>query len=101
MLVDGERGEDPASLGDDRDTAPRHLVRSEPVDPLAVERDRAFARTDQRGKRIAKRRLAHAVPADDGERRLAGLERDALQDVGVAVADMEVADRQHQCNPPR
>ena len=46
----------------------------------------------QAGNRVAQRRLAHAVAADDGEHARIKRQRDALQRMRVAIVDVEADD---------
>src|SRR5215469_14666175 len=98
-LLDAERRPDAPALRHVRDAAPRDPVRREAADLLAAQLD-AAARRDQPGDRVAQRRLAHAVAADDREHAALEHEVDALQHMRVAVVDVEMPDLQHRRTGP-
>ena len=56
----------------------------------------AAARRHQPGDRVAQRRLAHAVAADDAEHAALEREAHALQRMGAAVVDVEALDHQRR-----
>jgi hypothetical protein len=94
VLVDGETAEDLAVLGDVADTTP-----DDPRRRLAL--DLPVAEVDPSGPgrepddRLESRRLAHAVASEQGgDTRRGDVERNPLQDMRTAVADVEVADRE-------
>ena len=60
----------------------------------AVEQYRARSRAHQADDRIAERRLAHAVAADDGKNAALEPERNALQRMRLAVIDLEILNLQ-------
>ena len=98
VLVDRERLEQPPALGHVADARARRPCRTaRPTSSVALEADRAArGRRAHLHDRVAERRLAHAVAADDRDGLAAHLEAQALQDVGAAVEDVEVADRQQR-----
>ena len=68
-------------------------MRSEPGDVLAGEADAPAPRADDAHDREQRRGLARAVPADQRDHlALAHRERDALQDVRLAVVGVEILD---------
>ena len=97
MLVDGERAPQPSPLRHVADAEPGDLRRLQRQQVLAAHADRTTGRAHQPHDRLAERRLAHAVAADDGKH--AGVERqvDALQRVRAAVIDVEASDLEDRC----
>ncbi len=93
VLVDRQRREDVAILGDVPDAAPHDLVGRHLADVVARELDRAPA-VDEPHQRAQRRRLADAVPAEQrGHSALGDVERDPLQHVRLAEVDVQVARR--------
>ena len=91
VLGDGEAGEDVAILGDVADAQSDDPIRRLPHELLVAEPDGAV-RADEAEDRAERRRLADAVAAE--QRRdpaLGNVERDALQHVGLAEVDVQVA----------
>src|SRR5260370_1008045 len=93
ILGHAQVGQDPPLLGHIGDAGARHLVGGQLRELAAVEGDGAAARGDQPHDALERRRLARAVPADE-RHDLTGAdrERDALQDVRVAVLRVETLD---------
>ena len=93
VLVGRQRLEEPAALRHVADPPVRDLVRGEADELLALERDRAGdVGRRHADDRVAERRLAHAVAADDRQRLRADLEVDVLEDVRLAVVGVDAAD---------
>src|SRR6185312_6783853 len=80
----------------------RHIADAEPVNFMrrqrgnlaAIDADRAGAGALQAGDGVAKRRLAHAVAADDRQDTAFERQRDALEGMAFAVIDLQVVDAQ-------
>src|SRR5213594_2649046 len=99
VFLDVEAGEDAALLRAERDAEPRDVI-GRPADQLlAVEGDRAAPPADDAHHRLQRRRLARAVAAEQ-RHDLTGVhvEADAVQDVGLAVPRVQVADGEQR--PP-
>jgi hypothetical protein len=96
VLLDRQRGEDLAVLGDVADAGVGDLVGAQPGDALPLEQDLADG-LDQPHDGLARGGAAHAVPAEQAHD-LTGphLEVHALQDVALAVEGVEVAHGEHQ-----
>ena len=91
VLVHRKAAPDAASLRDVSDAEARDVVRVERGDVAAGERDRAALRPLQPDDRVAERRLAHAVAADDRQDAAVEGQVDALDGVRLAVIDVQPA----------
>ena len=89
-----EQAEDAAVLRHVADAEPRQLVRRQAGDGVAVEQHRAVARLHQAHDGLERRAFADAVAAEQADH-LAGAdgERDAVQDVALAVIGVHVLDQ--------
>ena len=97
VLRHGERAEDAAALRAMGDAEPHDARRRQPVDPLAVEADRAGARPDQPGNGAQHRALAGAVGAEQRHHLARGdVEADALDRGDRAVVHAELLDRENR-----
>src|SRR5262249_13728917 len=93
VLVDGERGEKLAALGDPRDAHLVDPVRRQPLDPSSQELDRPRARLDEPEDCLDGAALAGAIGAEDGaDLALGNLEVDPLDSADGAVGDLEPRD---------
>ena len=90
----GEQAEDAAVFRHIADAEAGELVRRQPGDGIAVEHHRAVARPHQAHDGLQRRALADAVAAEEADH-LAGadLERDAVQDMALAVIGVHVLDQ--------
>ena len=93
VLHHREQAEDAAVLRHVADAEPRQAMRRQAGDGGAVEENAALARLHQAHDRLQGRALADAVAAEQADH-LAGpdLERDAVQDVALAVIGVQVLD---------
>jgi hypothetical protein len=96
VLVDRERREQPPPLRD----VP-HAGRGDDVRRLATHlgtghSDRPVCLVAEAHDRVAERRLAHAVAADDGQHAMIEGERHALQHVGAPEMDVELLDLENR-----
>ncbi len=90
-LVDRQARPQPAPLRHIADAGARDLVRLAPENVLALEAHRRpSARAITPDDRVAQRRLAHAVAADDRQHAALQRQRHALQRVRLAVIDLQV-----------
>src|SRR5262249_43246403 len=112
VLLDGETGDDPPIFGNQRNAAASRLECAQRGDRAPFENDVAAAqpRSSCPGHRPQGGGLAGAVAAEQGEDlSSAHFERDALQDVALAVVGVQVAAAQerrsvrgaHSVAPPR
>ena len=100
VLVDGERREEPAPLRHVADAELRDLVRRLADELAALVADRAGdARRRHADDRVAERRLAHAVAADDRRRAAGDLERDVLERLRAPVERVDALDREQRRQP--
>ena len=87
VLGDRQLREDAAALGDVAEPAQRPVVRLEPGDVLVGERDMAAAGGQEAHDGLQKRRLAHAVVAEDADDLvIPDGQIDAVQDGNAPVA---------------
>ncbi len=93
-LVDAQRRPDAPPLRNVGDAAFRDLV-GRSAENFFAEQLHAAGRAHQAGDRVAQRRLAHAVAADDAEHAVFDHQTHALQRVGAAVIDVQALDREH------
>jgi len=92
VLVDGEPAEHVAVLGYVADASADQPEGLAAPDVVALQGDSALPRRESE-KRLEGGGLADAVPSEQGGDPSGGyIERDALEDVGPAVADVEVLD---------
>jgi len=103
VLLHRQVGKDLAALGHQRQAHARDAVGRQPVDALAEESDGTCRRRRQAHDRAYRRRLAHAVAAEQA-RRFAGADCqvEAEQHLAVAVARLEAGDfeqRRHASSP--
>ncbi len=92
VLVDGERREHVAVLGDVPDAAAHDPVRAQALDVLAGELDRAAA-LDEAHQGPQGRGLADAVASEQrGDAAFGDVERDPLQHVGLTEVDVQIVD---------
>ena len=97
ILLRGQAGQDAAALRHIADAEAAALMRGPLRDVDAVDHDAAAGRRQQTHDRLQQRGLAHAVVADDAERlALAQLERDAAQHRNMAIAGVQIGDRQEK-----
>ena len=92
VLVDRELREQPATLRDERDPAPRDCLRGPPAKRPLAEQDVAGARRDESHDRVQGGGLAGAVRADETDdlaRR--DLQRHAAYGGDASVRDLEIA----------
>jgi hypothetical protein len=106
VLLDGEVGEHPALLGDERDAVHRNVLGVTPRDALAVEPDltRAHLRRHRARDGAQRRRLAGAVPAQEGaDLPLIDRQRQLPEDVALVVVGVDGVDLEqaHSSTPPR
>src|SRR5216684_1525434 len=89
VFVDGERAPQAPPLRHVTNAKPGHLRRLQRQQVFAAQQDGATGGSYQPHDRLAKRRLAHAIAADDGK--YASVERqvDALQRVRSTVVNVE------------
>src|SRR5438552_10605404 len=100
VLVDGQRGEDVASLRDVADAEPGALVGRPTGNVPAAELDRSRARRQEAHDRLEKRRLPDAVaPHDAHHLAVADRQSDVRQDPALAVVDVDPVDGEHQAVP--
>ncbi len=95
MLVDGERSPEATTLRHVAKSHARDVGRRPARQLLPAHADRAARRRNEAHDRLAERRLAHAVAADDREHALLKREVDALQGMRTPVIDVEPLDLQH------
>ena len=96
VLLDRERGEDLAPLGDLADAEIADAVARLAGDVGAAEADAPGARRLDAGDGADQARLARAVGADDGDELALGRrQRDAVQRLGVAVEQVQLLDLEH------
>src|SRR5262249_7248639 len=95
VLLDGQVLEDRLLLRHVADAHPGDAVRWPPRDVLAQHFHATVARWEEPHDRLEQRRLAHSILAENRED-LTGpdLEGDAAQHGGLAVAALELADRE-------
>src|ERR1019366_4156304 len=99
VLLDGERGEDAAPLGDQGQSPLGNLEGLLAHELLVVERDPAGARPDQPHDGVDQGRLAHAVaPEEDSAGPVTDPQVHPLQDVVDPPVGMQVANLDH--GPP-
>jgi hypothetical protein len=91
VLVDRERWEEPASLGDIGDPGDGDLLGTEPVDSPAGQPDLAARRREEADQCVAQRGLAHPVAPDDGDRLGPHAEAQPVEDQGRAIPGAQVA----------
>ncbi len=96
MLVDGQRTPQPPPLRDIADAEPRDPRRGGVGDVLARQTHGPARRRHEAHDRLAQRRLAHAVAADDRQHARSQGQIDALQGVGAAIVDIEAAHFEHR-----
>src|SRR5205807_5817978 len=90
VVEDGQVREDPPPLGDDRDAEAVDAVGRRPRDAGAAERDRPAGGPEGAHDRAEGRRLADAVPAEEGDDlALPHLEAHVVQDPAPAVAGVD------------
>src|SRR2546428_9250554 len=100
VLVDGQRGEDVASLRDVADAEPGALVGRPTGNVPAAELDRARARRQEAHDRLEKRRLPAAVaPHDAHDLAVADRQADVRQDPALAIVDVDPVHGEHQAVP--
>src|SRR5579875_1033963 len=96
VLLDGERGEDAASLGDERQPAPGDLERLLACELFPVQADDAGTRPEQPHDGVGQGGLAHPVAAEQhGAGAVIDPQADALQDVVDPAVGVQVADLDH------
>ena len=105
VLLDGERREAAAALGDEADAEAGDAVDGEAAGGVAGEGDRAVARAEERGDGADGGGLAHAVAAHEGDDLALGdVEVDAEEGLAGAVEGgdaFEVEERRHAASSPR
>ena len=89
-LVDGKTRPEAASLRHEADAGADDLVRLRGRDFASVETHGARPRPHQADDRVAKRRLAHAVAADDRQNAPLQGQRHALKSVRLAIVDLQI-----------
>ena len=94
-FVDRQRRPDAPALWHVGDAPLRDLIRRAAQD-LFTEQLHAAARRHQAGDRVAQRRLAHSVAADDAEHAVLQRQVDRLQRVSAAVVHIEAFDDEHR-----
>ena len=105
VLVDGQRWEQPPTLGHIGNTVLCNLLRDLVLDSLAVGNDFTGRGLHETHERVAQRGLAHPVAADQGDSLDAHGERHTVEDTRCAVPCAQVADLEkvaaHSTLPPR
>ena len=105
VLLDAERREAAAALGDEADAEPGDAVDGEAAGRLAGEADRALARAQERRDGADRGGLAHAVAAHQRhDLALADVEVDAEERLAGAVEGgdaVELQERRHAASSPR
>ena len=97
MLLDSERGPEPAALRHVAEADLRDLRRGAADELLAHEPDRSAGHREQADDRLAQSRLAHAVAADERQHAVLDPQIDALQRMAAAVEDVQSPDFQKVC----
>ena len=92
MLVDRQAWPTPAPLRDVADPEPVDLVRREARNLASLDAHDPRARTFQADDRVAQRRLAHAVAAEDRQHTALERQGDALERVALAIVDVKIVD---------
>ena len=99
IFLHGQMGKDAPSLGDVGNPRPRHLMRRQADQALAVGHDRAAARRNEPRDRAQNAGLAGAVGAEQHEHRvLLQGERHLAHGVVVAVGHAEIFHREKRCH---
>ena len=89
--------EDAAVFRHVADTETGQAVRRQPDEITALERDRAGGGVHEAHDRLEGRRLADAVAAEQAnDLARPDVDADAVEDVGLAVVRVDVAEGQHQ-----
>ena len=109
VLLDVQGAEDAAILVHELHAAARDRMALEAGDLLAVEDDRAVARSDHAHERILSRALAGAVAAEQRHHHVAlDAKRDVEEDMAVAIIGVQAGDFEEAhsaantpCTPPR